>query len=461
VNATPPTDCHAWKALAARAAATPSLAELFARDPARTERMAAQAPGVRFDYSRQRLDRETIGLLLALASERGLAGADPGYHVGLRAGNDAPADIKATLARMHKLAAKLRGRGRIRRIVHLGTGGSALGPQLVADALGAHGDPVQLAFAANLDPHDLGRALEGAEPGATLFLVVSKSFDTAETLANAHAARRWLGGSPAEAAQHFIAVTANDAAARAFGVSKVLPMPRDVTGRFSLWSAASFGALCAIGAEKFDALLAGAREMDRHAARAPIERNVPALMALVGIWNVNFLGAATQAVLPYAHALRLLPSHLQQLEMESNGKGVDRQGRALAYATAPVVWGAEGTPGQHSFMQLLHQGTQVVPADFITCGVSAELDAQAEAQARALAFGTTDPGLAPERRHPGNRPSSTLRLERLDAAALGQLLALYEHKVVAQGVLWNVNSFDQWGVELGKQLARDILSRRP
>jgi glucose-6-phosphate isomerase len=252
-------------------------------------------------------------------------------------------------------------------------------------------------------------------------------------------------------------VTANEAAARAFGAAEVLPMWDWVGGRFSIWSAASFSALAALGPAVFEEFLAGGRDMDRHFLETPLEKNVPVLLALLGAWNVNFLGAATHCVLPYAHALRLLPAYLQQLEMESNGKRVDREGRALGYATAPVVWGAEGTVSQHSFHQLLHQGTQAVPADFIVAGVSAELDANAEAQARALAFGTADPALPAHRRYPGNRPSNTLRLERVDARALGALVAAYEHKVFAQGVLWNVNSFDQWGVELGKQLAGEIL----
>jgi glucose-6-phosphate isomerase len=218
--------------------------------------------------------------------------------------------------------------------------------------------------------------------------------------------------------------------------------------------------MLAVGPERFGEFLEGAHEMDRHFAETPPGRNLPALLALIGVWNVNFLGAATHAVLPYAHGLRLLPAYLQQLEMESNGKRVDREGRALTYATAPVVWGAEGTSSQHSFHQLLHQGTQVVPVDFIVAGCSPLLDANAEAQAEALARGTRDPSLPPHRQHPGNRPSSTIALERLDARGLGRLLALYEHKVFTQGVIWNVNSFDQWGVELGKQLARDITRRR-
>ena len=318
---------------------------------------------------------------------------------------------------------------------------------------------------ANVDPLDLERALAGAQADSTLFIVVSKTFTTEETLANARAARLWLGAR--DPAHHFIAITGNAAAATAFGAADVLPIPETVGGRYSIWSAAGFGALCAIGADAFDELLAGAREIDLHFAQAEVARNAPALMALVGIWNVNFLGASGHAILPYAHALKLLPAYLQQLEMESNGKKVDREGRAVDYATAPVLFGEEGTVGQHSFYQLLHQGTQAVAADFIVATRMhgdaercALLGAHAEAQADALAFGTTDPGIEAYRACPGNRASSTLALERIDARNLGRLLALYEHKVFTQGVIWNVNSFDQWGVELGKQLARQILSRR-
>ena len=482
MNTHPPTECAAWQSLCARAGRRDPLriADLFAGDPQRGTRFSASAPGVRYDYARQRIDTETLGLLAQLAAERGfeewraaLLREEPinstegraASHVAQRAGDAAAADVKATLARMRELAARLRSEGRIRRIVHLGTGGSALGPQLVVDALGVRGAGFEFAFAANVDPLDLERALAGAQPDGTLFIVVSKSFATQETLANAHAARRWLGAR--DPGRHFIAVTGNAAAAREFGAADVLPLSASVGGRFSLWSAAGFGALCAIGADEFDALLSGAREIDLHFAQAPALRNVPVLMALIGIWNVNFLGAATHAVLPYAHALRLLPAYLQQLEMESNGKRVDRAGRAVAYATAPVVWGCEGTLGQHSFHQLLHQGTQVAPADFIVADRMegdeercAMLAAHAEAQAEALARGSGGPTAEPHRDCPGNRPSSTLALERIDARNLGRLLALYEHKVFAQGVLWNINSFDQWGVELGKQLADGILSRR-
>jgi glucose-6-phosphate isomerase len=232
-----------------------------------------------------------------------------------------------------------------------------------------------------------------------------------------------------------------------------------VGGRFSVWSAVGFAATCAMGFHAFEEFLAGGHEIDKHFAEAPLEKNVPALMALLGVWNTNFLGAATHAVLPYSNALRMLPAYLQQLEMESNGKRVDREGRELGYATAPVLWGAEGTVSQHSFHQLLHQGTQVVPCDFIDLAIEKNLSANCRAQADALAFGTSDAALPPHRRYPGNRPSSMLLLDGVDARNLGRLIAVYEHKVFTQGVLWNINSFDQWGVELGKELARKILEK--
>jgi glucose-6-phosphate isomerase len=280
--------------------------------------------------------------------------------------------------------------------------------------------------------------------------VASKTFTTQETMSNAAAAKQWGG-------RHFIAVTANVDAARSFGASDVLPMWDWVGGRFSVWSAVGFSAMCAIGPEAFEELLRGARDIDEHFAAASAEKNLPVLMALAGVWNTNFLGATSHAVLPYAARLRLLPAYLQQLEMESNGKRVDRNGRVVDYATAPVVWGAEGTVSQHSFHQLLHQGTLAVPADFIDAGAGAVLSANARAQADALAFGTDDPSLPPHKQYPGNRPSSYLSLDGLHARNLGRLLALYEHKVFVQGVVWNINSFDQWGVELGKQLANRIL----
>ena len=464
MNTTPPTECRAWAQLAHHAESWRDvhLRELFANDVARSVQLVAEGPGLRYDFSRQRLGAMTLRLLAHLAEERGFAEwrealltgkhvntteDRAAWHSALRS-PDAPAEVSATLSRMKELATQIRSEGRFTRVINLGTGGSDLGPRLVADALGD--GAVDVRVAANVDPRDLERALEGAEPASTLFVVVSKTFTTQETMSNAEAAKRW-GGT------HFIAVSSNVEAAKRFGAGEVLPMWDWVGGRFSVWSAAGFSAMCAIGPEGFEEFLGGAHDVDMHFAQAPLEKNIPVLMALIGVWNVNFLGAATHAVLPYSNALRLFPSYLQQLEMESNGKRVDRDNRVVDYATAPVVWGAEGTVSQHSFHQLLHQGTQVVPCDFIELNLGKNLSANCRAQADALAFGTSDASLPPYRQYPGNRPSSMFFLDKLDPRALGRLIALYEHKVFTQGVIWNINSFDQWGVELGKELAKNIL----
>ena len=404
----------------------------------------------------------TLRLLGALAAAHGFAewreallGGKPindtenraAWHTALRSSSP-PGEVRDTLERAKALATRLRSEKRYKRIVNLGTGGSDLGPRLLADALGD--GTLDVRFAANVDPKDLERALEGAEPASTLFVVVSKTFTTQETMANAQAAKAW-------GATNFIAVTANVALASEFGVQEIFPMWDWVGGRFSVCSAAGLAAMCAMGAGSFQEFLDGARQLDEHFAQAPLEKNVPVLMALVGVWNTNFLGLPTHAVLPYSNALRLLPAYLQQLEMESNGKRVDREGREVGYATAPVLWGAEGTVSQHSFHQLLHQGTQVVPCDFIELGLERNLSANCRAQADALAFGTDDASLPPWRQYPGNRPSSMLLFEGLTPGNLGKIIALYEHKVFTQGVIWNINSFDQWGVELGKELAKKIL----
>jgi len=466
LNTLSPTRCPSWARLAQHAESWRGvhLRSLAAADPGRARQLAAEAPGVRYDYSRQHLGAMTLRLLAHLAAERGfpewrealLAGTEvnstekrAAWHTALRAGDSAPAEVKETLGRMKKMVSSLRETKTFRRIVNLGTGGSDLGPRLLADALGD--GALDVRFAANVDPRDLARALDGADPASTLLVVVSKTFTTQETMANAAAAKRW-------GAKNFIAVTANVDAARAFGAAEILPMWDWVGGRFSVWSAAGFAAACAIGFDSFLEFLQGGNEIDQHFARTPLEKNVPALMALVGVWNTNFLGAPTHAVLPYSNALRLLPAYLQQLEMESNGKRVDRGGRVVDYATAPIVWGGEGTPSQHSFHQLLHQGTHVVPADFVDFGLHPALSANLLAQSDALAFGTDDPGLPPHRQYPGNRPSSILFMKNLDARHLGRLIALYEHKVFTQGVIWNINSFDQFGVELGKELANRNLT---
>jgi glucose-6-phosphate isomerase len=458
MNTTSPTSCKAWADLVHHAESwrAVTLRELASNDPARAAQLVAAAPGLRFDYSRQRLGGMTLRLLARLAQERGFAEwrealfsgqhinnteDRAAWHTELRSGKNK--QVLETLARMKEIVEKSSG---YKRIVNLGTGGSDLGPRLLADALGTR----DVRFAANIDPKDLERALQGAEPASTLFIVVSKTFTTQETIANAMAAKAWGG-------KHFIAVSSNVEEAKKFGAMEVLPMWDWVGGRFSVWSAVGLAAACAMGWERFEGFLAGGREIDGHFRDTEIEKNVPALMALIGVWNTNFLGASSHVVLPYSNALRLLPMYLQQLEMESNGKRVDREGREIDYATCPVVWGLEGTVSQHSFHQLLHQGTQVIPADFIDVGSMKELTANCLAQADALALGTNDASLPPHRRYPGNRPSSVFRLENLDAAQLGRLIALYEHKVFTQGVIWNINSFDQWGVELGKQMANKIL----
>jgi glucose-6-phosphate isomerase len=463
MNTTPPTECKAWQDLAHHAESWRGvhLRELLANATARAQ-LSAEGPGLRYDYSRQRLGAITLRLLAKLAAERGfgewraaLLGGKPvnntegraAWHTALRA-PDAPAEVLQTLARMKRLSSELRETRRYKRIVNLGTGGSDLGPRLLADAL--DDGTLEVRFAANVDPKDLERALAGADPASTLFVVASKTFTTQETMANAQAAKRW-------GARHFIAVTSNVEQAKKFGVEDILPMWDWVGGRFSVWSAVGFAAMCAIGPDAFQQFLDGGRELDQHFAQAPLEKNIPVLMALVGVWNANFLGTSTHAVLPYSNALRLLPAYLQQLEMESNGKRVDRENREVPYSTAPVLWGAEGTVSQHSFHQLLHQGTQIIPCDFIELNLERNLSANCRAQADALALGTDDPKLPPYRQYPGNRPSSMLVFESLTPGNLGKLIALYEHKVFTQGVIWNINSFDQWGVELGKELAQRIL----
>jgi glucose-6-phosphate isomerase len=467
LNTQSPAETKAWADLAHHAETWRGahLRDLFAQDAARGAQLHAEGAGLRLDFSRQRAGAVTVRLLARLAEERGLAAwrsalfsGEPinhteqraVLHTALRAGAFAPPEVQEALAVVKRISEKVRNEKSIRRIVNLGTGGSDLGPRLLADALSD--GTLDVRFAANVDPRDLERALEGADPASTLFIVVSKTFTTQETMANAAAAKAWGG-------RFFYAVSSNTEEAKRFGATEVLPTWDWVGGRFSVWSAVGLAAACAMGFSAFEEFLLGGKELDTHFGEAPLEKNLPVLMALLGVWNTNFLGCATHAVLPYSNGLRLLPAYLQQLEMESNGKRVDREGREVGYATAPVLWGSEGSVSQHSFHQLLHQGTQVVPADFIDIRVDEKLSANCIAQADALAFGTDQPGLPPHKQYPGNRPSSVLSLDKLDARNLGRLIALYEHKVFTQGVLWNINSFDQWGVELGKQMANRILSK--
>ncbi len=458
MNTTPPTACPAWRKLEAHAESwrAARLAELFASDAARTRTMVAEAPGLRLDYSRQRLGALTLRLLAQLAAERGFEEWRAALFAGEKINTTEDRAVthtavradEAGFLRLKDFASNIRNEKKFKRVINLGTGGSDLGPRLLADAFGD--GTLDVRFVANIDPVELERALAGAAPDTTLIVAVSKTFSTQETISNATAVRR-LGF------ENLVAVTANPNAARQFGASDILELPESVGGRYSAWSAAGFAGLLAIGSAAFGEFLAGGRDMDEHFRGEPLDSNIPALLALLGVWNVDFLGMHAHAVLPYSHRLRLLPAYLQQLEMESNGKGVDREGRPVAYATCPVLFGAEGTPAQHAFMQLLHQGPQPVAADFIDGSVSGTLRANLHAQADALAFGTGDAELPSYRRHQGNRPSSILTFRQFTPKDLGRLIALYEHKVFTQGVLWNVNSFDQWGVELGKQLANRIL----
>jgi glucose-6-phosphate isomerase len=429
MNTTSPTRCPAWRLLKAHARAP--------RSAPSGSVFVARGPGVALDYSHQRVDAKAIVLLARLAAERGFPdwrAALLAWHTALRAGEAAPGAVRSALQKALTLAGDLRKTLKFTRIVNIGTGGSDLGPRLLADAFGD--GTLEVRFAANADQAELERALEGAKPASTLLVVVSKTFTTQETLWNLKRAQG-LGF------RNFYAVTANLNDARKHKPAELLPMWDWVGGRYSVWSPAGFSAMCAIGPRAFERFLQGARDIDKHFREKPIEQNIPALMALLGIWNTNFVGAGALAVLPYATRLRLLPAYLQQLEMESNGKSTDREGRPVGYATAPVLFGAEGTSSQHSFHQLLHEGTAKVAVDFIDCAVNPILSANATAQAQALA----------ER----GRGSQTLRFQRLDARNLGRLIALYEHKVFTQGIMWNINSFDQPGVELGKQLASRIL----
>ena len=494
------TRSPAWQALAAhqRRIAAASLSELFAADASRAGRFSLEAGGLLLDYSKHRIDAETMRLLRELAAQaqvpawiaRMFAG-DPvndtegraALHVALRSdrrafperGDVMPA-VRAARDQMRRFVDEaqrgaLKGGGGlpITDIVNIGIGGSDLGPRMLARALRKLRRPgPRLHFVANIDPADLDAALAGLAPGTTFFIVASKSFTTAETLDNAARARAWLEsalGESIELSRHFAAVTANAAGAAALGIpaERVFPLWDWVGGRYSVWSAVGLPVALTAGMDAFEELLEGARAMDEHFRTAPLERNLPVVLALLEIWHVNFFGARSRAVIPYSEDLRDLPAYLQQLEMESNGKRVDRDGYEVDYETAPVVWGAAGTPSQHAFHQLLHQGTHLIPVDFVvighhgeSSGARAALAANALAQSSALAFGNPAPD-APHKALPGNRPSSTLLLERLTPRSLGALIALYEHKVFVEGTIWNLNSFDQWGVEHGKNLARALL----
>ena len=477
-----------------------TLAELFERDGRRVERLTWEAEGFRVDLSKERITPEAIAGLVEHARDAGLeawiaalfAGEKvnvtegrPVLHPALRDdsgaalsidGVDVAAAVRTSRARVASTADELRRGARrgatgepIRHLVHLGIGGSDLGPRLVVEALKPPGDggPVGVSFVANVDPLALERALAPLKAASTLFVVASKSFSTQETMANARAAQAWLAaGLPrgAEKARHFIAATANPAAARAFGIddASILTFHDGVGGRFSLWSPVGVTIAAALGNDVHAALLAGAHAMDRHFATAPLERNLPVVLALAGLWNATALGYRQRIVVPYAESLALMPTYLQQLSLESNGKRVARDGTPIEGRTAPALWGGIGTDGQHAFFQWLHQGTDVVPVEFIVPAAPlygdvarhALLVANALAQAQALALGRAAADSA--RASPGDRPSTTIVTPALDARTLGALLALAEHRTFVEGILWGINPFDQFGVELGKILAEPI-----
>jgi glucose-6-phosphate isomerase len=519
----------AWNALAVHreALACTHLRELFAGDPDRVRSLSLSFDGIHFDFSKQRLNANTLKLLLELA-EAAKVGEWTGrmfngdsinasedravLHVALRRPGgldcrlgcppfprddfDVMPEVLATRARMADFADRLRA-GQcfghsgvaIRSVVNIGIGGSDLGPKMLGHALRAYAHPtLAVHYVSNVDGAQLATLLPTLDPCSTLFIVASKTFTTQETLLNAQSARDWLVANLVDAAavaSHFVAVTAHAERAIEFGIRPALifPLWDWVGGRFSLWSAVGLALMIRIGPAAFGDLLKGATRMDEHFRSAPFACNLPVVMALVGIWNSNFLGAATHAVLPYSDSLAYLPAYLQQLEMESNGKSVGKDGAPLSYTTAPVLWGELGNNGQHAFFQLLHQGGQLVPCDFIAAaradfplpGHQEVLLANCFAQSAALAFGKTEPevraelaaggamrpevfsALLPQKLFAGNQPSSTVLLKQLDPQTLGSLLALYEHKVFVQGLIWGVNSFDQWGVELGKALAQQIL----
>ncbi len=513
-TSTPLTERPAWRALAAHYAALSRvhLRDLFTSDPARGERLSAEAAGLFLDYSKHRVTDETLALLVRLAHECGLRERidamfrgdrinvtedRAALHVALRAprgaslgvdGVNVVPEVHAVLDRMSAFAERVRSGAwqghtgkRIRNVVNLGIGGSDLGPAMAYDALRAFSErSLSFRFVSNVDGSDFAESVRGLDPAETLFIVASKTFTTQETMLNAATARAWslagLGGDAAAVARHFVAVSTHVSEVAKFGIdpANVFGFWDWVGGRYSLSSAIGLSTLVAIGPEAFRALLGGLHELDEHFRSAPFERNLPVLHGLLGVWYTNFFGAGSVAVLPYDQYLRRFPAYLQQLAMESNGKSVTLDGRRVAYDTAPVLWGEPGTNGQHSFHQLLHQGTRLVPCDFLVFAESPNplgrhhdvLLANALAQAEALAFGKTadevraegtPERLVPHRTFEGNRPSTLLLAERLDPKTLGRLVALYEHSVFTQGAVWDVDSFDQWGVELGKTLAQRIL----
>ena len=517
-----PIETAAWRALAAHRdeLAGRELRALFQDDPERAERMRLALDDLYVDYSKNRIVDRTLALLLELAEERDVAGwtarmfaGEPinvtegraVLHVALRNRSERPmcvdgADVmplvRAVLTKMRAFSERLRSGAHvgftgetITDVVNIGIGGSDLGPLMVCEALRPYWkEGLRAHFVSNVDGAHLAETLRDLDPARTLFIVASKTFTTQETLTNARSARAWLVdrlGSEDAVAKHFVAVSTNHRAVAEFGIdpANVFEFWDWVGGRYSLWSAIGLPIACVVGMDRFEELLEGAHRMDEHFRTAELAENIPVVLALLGVWYASFLGACSFALLPYDQRLHRMPAWLQQGDMESNGKRTRRDGAVIdGYTTGPIVWGEPGTNGQHAFFQLLHQGTRLVPADFLAAihgddGLGdhhAKLLANLLAQTEALMVGETEAearaeltragmdeariaALLPHKVFPGNRPSTTILFDRLDPRTLGSLLALYEHRIFVQGVIWGVNSFDQWGVELGKQLAARIL----
>ena len=474
------------------------LRELFARDPRRFEKFSLRLGDLLVDFSKQRITDETLRLLIALAREAGVerlrdrmfSGEKINFtenravlHVALRNrsnrpilvdGKDVMPEVNAVLARMRAFTERLRSgawRGdtgeRITDVVNIGIGGSDLGPVMASEALRAYWSQITPHFVSNVDSTHLAQTVERLDPARTLFIVASKTFTTQETLMNARSARAWLTGRLGEGAvpKHFVAVSTNAAEVAKFGIdtANMFGFWDWVGGRYSVWSAIGLPVACAVGMDRFEEMLGGAHEMDENFRTAPLEQNIPTILALLGIWSIDFFGAQSHAILPYDQSLHRFPAYFQQGDMESNGKSIDRQGRRVSYDTGPIVWGEPGTNGQHAFYQLLHQGTRLVPCDFIAAirtqypiGDHHEvLLANFFAQSEALMNGLAD-APSPWRTFEGNRPSTSILFDELSPHSLGRLVAMYEHKIFVQGAIWDINSFDQWGVELGKQLAKRI-----
>src|SRR6202161_561422 len=510
----PKTKQTAWSALAShyKTVSKLHLRQFFADDPKRGEGLALEAVGLYLDYSKNRVTDETMRLLFRLAEESGLrARIDAMFsgekinitekravlHTALRAPRDASVivdgknvvpEVHAVLDRMAGFSNRVRSgewKGhtgkRIRNVINVGIGGSDLGPVMAYEALKHYSDrTMTFRFVSNIDGTDFAEAVRDLDPSETLFIISSKTFTTLETMTNAHTAREWslagLGGDEKSVAKHFVAVSTNTAEVTKFGIdtANMFEFWDWVGGRYSMDSAIGLSTMLATGPENFQALLDGFHEMDEHFRTAPFEQNLPVLMGLLSVWYNDFFGAETVAVLPYEQYLKRFPAYLQQLTMESNGKHVTLDGTKVDYATGPVYWGEPGTNGQHSFYQLIHQGTRLIPCDFIAFMQPLNalgrhhdmLLANVFAQTEALAFGKTPEQvkaegtpdwLVPHRVFEGNRPSNTILTERLTPEALGKLVALYEHSVFTQGTIWNINSFDQWGLELGKALAQRII----